>query len=413
MAELQAAGVADAHLEPVDVNRWTPESCTVTWWRDDAPQDAAEIACFALPYSQPEVELTAPLLADTGTEDLTGAVGVLRNRFPAIPQELFADESLEVRLDDATLADDEQPIPFGVRNGALFGDFFQSTIDRGGAGMLGVIEGLGTHEYYAPYTGVDVDLPAAWIGEQDGTALLAAMADGPVTATIRSSATREVVPSSNVVGSLPGPGDGAIVIGSHHDAPWASAVEDATGIAQVLAQAQHWAAVPESERPHPITFLLSTGHMAGAAGSLAFVDEHAELMDRTVLELHLEHVALRPATVDGEMVATEVPEVRWWFTTDRDDLRAMVLDALDAEGMRRDLVLPDVGFFGAEGPLSDAAPFTWGEVPIISMISAPAYLFDARDTIDKVDVDGMATVHAAAVRLVEGSAELTQTRTTP
>lgn len=412
VTEFERAGLEDVRLEPVEVNRWVPSSCEVTWWSDAEPDSRSTATCFSLPYSQPQVDVTLPAVADTGTEDLTGAVGVFRNRFPEIPQKLFADESLEVLLDSATLAEDAQPIPFGVRNGALFGDFFESTTSRGGAGMIGVIENLGTHEYYAPYTGVNVDIPAVWMDEDSGNDLLAAIETGSVTVSIKSSAERQPVESANVVGFLPGSTDEDpdaahnVVIGSHYDAPWASAVEDATGIAQVLAQATWWASVPRDERPNDLTFVLATGHMSGAAGSHAFVDSHADLLDRTVLTMYLEHVALRPEMTEAGMTPTAEPEVRWWFVTDRQDLRDLVVDALKGQGMNRDLILPDVGFFGAAGPLSDAAPHTWAGVPIASMISAPAYLFDPRDTVEMVDAEGMEIVFRAARDMVSATHDL-------
>ena len=60
-------------------------------------------------------------------------------------------------------------------------------------------------------------------------------------------------------------------------------------------------------------------------------------------------------------------------------------NALEAEQLNRDLILPAVGFFGATGPLSDAAPLSLAGVPIVSLITTPLYLFDPCDTVDKVD----------------------------
>lgn len=38
---------------------------------------------------------------------------------------------------------------------------------------------------------------------------------------------------TNVTGTLPGRSDQWVIVASHHDAPWASAVEDASGVALV------------------------------------------------------------------------------------------------------------------------------------------------------------------------------------
>ena len=137
-----------------------------------------------------------------------------------------------------------------------------------------------------------------------------------------------MAPSSNVVGELPADSDKWVVVGSHHDAPWASAVEDASGISQVLAQAHHWAAVPKAQRPHKLMFVATAGHMSGAAGSIAVLAKYPKILDKTVLEVHLEHVAKRATMGPDGFKLTDEPETRWWFVTKRPDLQALVVDAL-------------------------------------------------------------------------------------
>ncbi len=350
---------------------------------------------------------------DDGTNDIAGRVGVINDHFTEIPQGVITAQALQVVAPQEWVDTDLQPIPFGVRNGDLFSDFFGPTTSRGGVGMIGILDGLGVDKYYAPYTGKNIDLPAVWIGQRAGKRLAEAMAAGPTQTRIRVRAERKRVRSSNVVGELPANAEHWVMVGSHHDAPWASAVEDASGIAQVLAQAHHWAGVPKAQRPQKMMFVATAGHMDGAAGSIALLKDYPEILDRTVLEVHLEHVAKRAHLVDGKLRLTDDPETRWWFITKRADLQRIVADSLQAHDMDRDLILPAVGFFGGNAPLSDAAPLSLAGVPIISLITTPIYLFDPRDTPDKVDTKTMAVVSRAATQMVESSRSLTQTRTTP
>ncbi len=67
--------------------------------------------------------------------------------------------------------------------------------------------------------------------------------------------------------------------------------------------------------------------MSGAAGSTAFIERHPRLMKQTVLEVHLEHIARRATISNGRIDVTNQPETRWWFTTDRPDLRQLVVGA--------------------------------------------------------------------------------------
>ncbi len=404
--QFRRAGLRHVGLEPVKVNRWRPETCRLVWWPTGDPSSRTTVDCFSLPFSEPVVDVTARLALDDGTGALDGAIGVVRDHFQTVPQQVIADQALDVVAPDTFVKTDQQPLPFGFRNGDLFSDFFTPTSSRGGVAFLGILEGLATSHYYAPYTGVNVDLPAAWLGEQPGRTLLAALSSGPVTARLTSRAVREPARSYNVVGELPGARDTAVVIGSHHDAPWASAVEDASGISEVLAQAHHWAAVPRARRPHHLVFVATAGHMSGAAGSIAFIQRHPRLMKQTVLEVHLEHIARRATVSDSGLEVTDQPETRWWFTTNRPDLRQIVVGALRTQHMDRDLVLPAVGFFGGDAPLSDAAPFSLTGVPVVSLISAPVYLFDDRDTPRMIDRAGLVQVRDATVRMIESTSQL-------
>jgi hypothetical protein len=408
--QFEAAGLQNVHRDPVRVNRWTPKRCSVTWWAEASPSRKTSVDCFALPYSDPDADLTAAAIPDDGSNDLTGKIGVVNDHFQEIPQGVLAAQALQVLAPQEWVDTDLQPIPFGVRNGDLFGDFFGSTTSRGGTGMIGVLDGLGTDRYYAPYTGENVDLPAVWIGDRAGRRLTAAMAAGPTQARIRVQAERKEVASSNVVGELPANADHWVMVGSHHDAPWASAVEDASGIAQVLAQAYHWAKVPKADRPQKMMFVATAGHMDGAAGSIALLRDYPEILDQTVLEVHLEHVAKRAHMQDGKLRLTDDPETRWWFVTRRPDLQQIVASSLQANDMDRDLILPAVGFFGGTAPLSDAAPLSLAGVPIISLITTPIYLFDPRDTPDKVDTATLDDVSRAATQMIDASRDLTQTR---
>src|SRR5207249_11451341 len=121
--------------------------------------------------------------------------------------------------------------------------------------------------------------------------------------------------SYNIVVELPGTDDETVIIGSHHDGPWASAVEDGSGIALVLAQAAYWSQLPQAERLHRLRFLLNAGHMAGGAGQRAFVEDHAAELESVVLELHLEHAANEFSDETGVLAPTGLPESRWWFTS--------------------------------------------------------------------------------------------------
>ncbi|MGH2760672.1 MAG: M28 family peptidase, partial [Actinomycetota bacterium] len=209
---------------------------------------------------------------------------------------------------------------------------------------------------------------------------------------------RTEVITHNVVGSLRGSSDDWVIIGSHHDGPWVSAVEDSSGIALVLAQAEYWSAVPAEDRPHNLRFLMTSGHMTHGAGTAAFIAGHGDLLPSVVLEVHLEHTARECRGENGKLVPTEDPEVRWWFTSRNPTLVDAVEDAVHAEDLGRSLIVPpDV--FGPH-PTTDGGFFHLEGVPLVNFLTAPMYLFDSQDTIDKIHEASLEPVTRAAVRII-------------
>ena len=170
----------------------------------------------------------------------------------------------------------------------------------------------------------------------------------------------------------------------------------------MLAQAAYWSRVPQQERPHRLVFLLNSGHMAGGAGQAAFVSTHRSELDDCVLEVHLEHTANEFTDEGGALHATGQPEARWWFTTRINRLEAAVRSAIESEDLRRSYILrPDI--FGPK-PTTDGADFHLAGVPLVNFLTAPFYLFDEMDTLDKIHRPSLVPVTRAAIRIIESTA---------
>ena len=123
------------------------------------------------------------------------------------------------------------------------------------------------------------------------------------------------------------------------------------------------------------------------------------------LEVHLEHAALEftepTGGAAGELAPNGLATPRWWFTTRNPDLEAAVLDALTTEQLDRSmLVAPDA--FGTQPPTDGAHYHTEG-VPVVNFLAAPFYLFDAMDTLDKIDQDHLVPLTRATIRIVEST----------
>lgn len=402
--QLTDYGLRDVSGEPVPLPRWDDHETRLSVWPTDRPGAAEEIPCFALPHCRPVDGLEADLVPLNGSSDeAEGQLAVRELTLTRMPQATMVDQATRVYDPDGALEDLTQVLPFGEE--LMF--VMEPAIEAGAAGFIGVLSGVPweTHEYYVPYDARQRDLPGVWISGRDGARLTEMMRAGPVRAEMTVDATRTEVESYNITGTLPGASDEWILVGTHHDGPWASAVEDASGVALVLAQARYWSRVPEEQRPHNLLFTFNAGHMAGGAGCRAFLEAHRELLEDVVAEIHLEHAARECRVEDGELIPTEDPEVRWWFTSLNDDLEDLVEEAIRREDLGRSLILPPE-FFGSM-PTTDGGPFHLAGVPIVHHLAAPMYLFDPQDTPDKIHRESLVPLSRAAIRIIEGLADHT------
>ena len=387
---MRELGLADVRLEPLELPYWEPR-------RAELRVDDEVFTGFPLPHAAGGDVEGALVRTDEARAGSIAVTEVSLLRMPQSGFRLLATASHDPDGDFDTL---EQVLPFGAR----FQEVMDPAIAAGAAGFVGLLTGFPweTRDYYVPYDAIARPIPGIWLSAGDGRRLLARLQAGAARARLTVDVARHPVTSHNVVGVLPGRSDEWVIIGTHHDAPWASAVEDASGIAMVLAQAAHWAARPAAERPHNLLFLVTAGHMAHAAGTRAFIARHAELLPRVVLEVHLEHAARRCLPENGVLVPTDEPEVRWWFTSRNPDLEAAVARALAAHDLRRSLVLrPDV--FGPM-PTTDGAFFHPEGVPLVHFLTAPMYLFDSCDTLDKIHVASLEPVGRAVTDIIAATA---------
>ncbi|GAA0830785.1 hypothetical protein GCM10009525_31100 [Streptosporangium amethystogenes subsp. fukuiense] len=394
-AGLLAGFGLDVRLAPVEVPTWHPVTATLRAHLDADPSRAVEVEAFALPYTTPKATVTAPLTRSAAP----GRIAVREHTFAELPQALVREIATAVHDPDGDFDGLVQTLPFAP--GYL--EDLDGAVTSGAAGYVGALTGVPweTRDYYVPYDAVHRSVPAVWLSAADSRRVLALMDEGPCAGTLSVESETATATSHNVTATLPGRGDGWVIVASHHDAPWASAVEDASGVALVLAAARHWSRVPEEDRPHNLLFLLTAGHMAHAAGTRAFIEENRALLDRVVLQVHLEHAARECRAEGGTLVPTGAPEPRWWFTTRRPELERLVERALVAEDLRRSFVLPPDVF--SPMPPTDGAFFHPEGVPLVHFLAAPMYLFDSADTLDKVDEASLVPLTRAAIRIVEGT----------
>ena len=401
LEQFRTAGLANVRAEPVALPYWEPREASLTVEPEGGA--AVRFACFPLPHAASADGLEAQLVAydweaPGGVRD---AIALCDVRLGRLPYAALADRATWCFDPDCSFAERAQVLPFGRGAQAVM----EPAMEAGAIGFVGALTDYpsDSHRYYVPYDGLERPVPGVWVSGSDGARLHAMLDEqGPVRARIAVDAIRRMETCYNIVGELAGADEELVIIGSHHDGPWASAVEDGSGIALVLAQAQYWSRIPERERPHRLVFLLNAGHMCGGAGVRAFIAEHPGELERTVLEVHLEHAANECVEEEGVLKPTGQPEARWWFTSCIPQLEQAVRRTLEAEDLRRSFILPPTAF--GPHPTTDGGPFHAAGVPLVNYLTAPFYLFDEQDTMDKIHRPSLVPVTRAAVRLIEWTA---------
>jgi hypothetical protein len=392
-------GLHDVALEPVQVQMWESGEATLDVWSPDDPAVTHRFEGFALPYTESCRDLERDLVMFDPL-DARDQIVVEPLTLTELPQAVLRETAAFVFDPEGAFDTLVQTLPFGPRLNLVL----DPAVDAGAAGYVGILTGVPweTSQYYVPYDTRPRALSGLWLSRSEGTRLQQLLGAGVLRSRLNIDGKRTDVRCHNVVGHLSGRGDETVIVGSHHDAPWASAVEDASGMALVLAQARYWASVPEADRPHNFTFLLTAGHMAGGAGTQSFVERHAAELEKVVLEVHLEHAAAEVQGDGKHLTLTGQPEPRWWFTSPEPGLQAAVAEALRREDLRRSFVLSPTQF--GDAPPTDGSAFYGAGVPLVHFLTAPMYLFDAQDTIDKVHVPSLEPLTRATIRIIHSLA---------
>jgi len=394
----ESIGLENVRKEPVELPYWEPLSASLTV---TAGGETLDLAGFPMPHFVAGL-VDAPIVAfdEEQPDAVKGAIALMDLPLQQPRHARLADLATWIYDPKDTFAESRHILPFG--RGAQ--QALQPAIEAGAAGVIGMLTDYpgDSWEYYVPYDAIERPVPGLWINSSDGKRVRDLLANGDATARLQVESQRHTITSYNIVGELPGADDEWVIIGSHHDGPWSSAVEDGSGMALVFAQAVYLKRVPAMYRPHRLMFLLNAGHMAGGAGLHSFVDNHADDLKRTVLEVHLEHAASEFTEAEGLPVPTGHPEARWWFTSRSPALEAEVKKAIEGEGLARSLIMPPTVFGPA--PTTDGSAFYTAGVPIVNYLTAPWYLFDAQDTLDKIHKPSLVPVTRAAIRIIDSTA---------
>ena len=273
----------------------------------------------------------------------------------------------------------------------------------GYAGNMAVWQGLGgtrTTRTNADGTTTTIrtpiEVPGFFMGWDDGKRLRDLIGTG---ARVMIDASldveiRENLSSPSVFGTLPGTTDERIYVMSHMDGYFDAALDNASGMAVMMALAEHFARIPPSERRRDITFIATAGHHVGSPNA-AFLRDNPETLERVALMINCEHIAPTQFVQFGNEIrrTTTVSPRRWWVHGS-DQVLDIVLDAYRTFGVSL-VGRMDPRATGEMGQIEDLAPS-------IQLIRSPEHKHTDLDVPELVSGAGMEAVARAFAKIVDG-----------
>ena len=336
------------------------------------------------------------------SEDWKGKIVLTDISFPMLDVKLIAKFSLGQYDPQGNMLDIKHPATW-VR---LNWHFYKKAFEKGAIGFIGILKDQpgGSFRMYAPYgfkekNILDKPLPGFWVSRSEGPRLRELAKKGESRVKMIHTGIHKPEITNNIIGVIPGQSDEIIILHCHHDSPFKSPVEDASGCAVVLALAKHFA--QERGNKRKILILFTAGHFYGSLGTRTFIREHMkDIVPKVALEITIEHIAKEAVeNSKGELVFSGQPEGTGIFVPFNKGIINTVLESVEANSVDRVFLLPP------EGPLGDYPPTDGGDwyeagVPLINIISNPVYLLNEEDDLEWVMQDRLPKVAAAIADIV-------------
>ncbi len=414
--QLREIGLEDVTMEPMEVDDWSASEWSLTV--EGRQMDSFFVVSTGF---TPAAGVAAPLAyVGTGKRkaferiDVRGKIVVADVTFPRLPYGILlkflrvayavSDPEKTINLFSKMYLNFARENFIGGMKATLKDskDVYWQAYHRGAVGLALIMrdQPSNSNTHYGPYDGILKPVPALWVGKYDGQELRKAAARGAEARLVLKGRIKPGV-MHNVWGVLPGKSDEVILVTSHHDSPFLGAVEDGSGIAQVLTQAYAWSKVPQEQRPRTLIFVIDAGHFYGSLGAHRFALDHPDIMERTKILLTLEHLAAKEVIeVNREYAETGRLALTVMFTSNDVGIIAAVKKAFRKIKPKRVASIP-ADFFGP-APTSDAAGYVLESgVPVVSWIGCPYYLLDQHDTLNKIDKNELVSVAETVTELVK------------
>jgi hypothetical protein len=387
MAKFKAAGLVNVHLQEFDIPpHWVPKSwdATVTGsgtsaakltslrpflWSNPTPPGGLELEPVYISLGDP---------ADLQGRDLKGKAAFIL----AIPQPGMRD------------------------NSALYNNSMQRAQAAGAAVVVVALQMPGNvTSQMISSSGVTV--PNFSIGMRD-MLLVRTMIEENKAPKIRFNLATEMATgqkTATVWGELPGATDEDMLMMAHTDAFFDGALDNASGMATMVALAEYYAKIPQAQRRRTLRFAGVPGHhidqnkpanlpASGSEGTRWMADNKDSFFKKTALIINFEHVAqtvMQPLGPD--VIAGNTTSPLPWSVFGSDTFKKIAHDSLDQSGVAI-FAIPEKRPGGELGRIHTFAP---------SMQLIDRILYHSEMDVDQyVPAYGLERVARAYAKIIDG-----------
>ena len=387
-AKFREFGLTDIHAQEFDLpTQWFPESYEITvdaggeTYQFDSMVPALRSSATDGMLSMNAVWVGTGSAADFAGRDLNGKA-VFIHSIPA-------------------------PGSMGHSAGSSWEGAIQRAEERGARAIF-VIYGISDNFTIWQGLGRNINTPGAFLGYEDGNVIKELFGKGlDVRVNMEVNIDyRNELKTASIFGTLPGTSDEEIYVLAHLDGYFEAALDNASGISVMLTLAEHFAAIPQSQRRRNIIFVGTAGHHVGSPGSRWMHDNRETALEDAVLMINCEHVSVKQTVYWGpEMRMTDIPSPRRWWVNGSNQLIDLVLDSYQEFGVSVWDHMED----RAAGEMGSVAL----DLPSVQIIRSPEIKHTHMDIPEWVPEVGLESVARAFARIIDQTNELDRSELQP
>ncbi len=291
----------------------------------------------------------------------------------------------------------------------------ESLIDAGAVGVITLMEAPGNYQYAIENAG-STRATSFVLGGDDGAfledVLDTAGAESKLKVRMQLKVEdRDGWKTQNVIGMIEGTGDEYIVLTAHLDSYFQGANDNATGVATMIALAEHYSRGDAPKLNRNLVFIATGAHHDESIGVDHFIENYPDILEKTALVLNIEHTASVLSFYRGPLRIGNFTVPGTLGTANTNGIRELMVSNLSPRlisifGEAIDRYQLVVGSSASQLPTGDAFAFFLKGHTVVQLIESNIWFHstgDALNTIPPQELERAARTYAYFIDQVDQS----------